>query len=95
MAWIEKLLQTPIDDYRKHARDLILLPYLVVRGGMTDENQISDIIMQWAEKCRELRRLDPSKYEFEKRIRSRTYEVMQDRIPPMRWETRREKSCIV
>ena len=34
---IEKLLQqTPIDDYRKRARDLILIPYLVVRRGMID-----------------------------------------------------------
>ncbi len=29
--WIEKLLDTPIDDYRKRSRDLIIIPYLVVR----------------------------------------------------------------
>jgi hypothetical protein len=27
VAWIEKLLQTPIDDYRKTAVSLILAPY--------------------------------------------------------------------
>jgi Primase X len=27
--WIEKLLQTPIDDYRKNAVSLILVPYLI------------------------------------------------------------------
>jgi len=33
IEWIETLLQTPIDDYRKHTRDLIVVPYLVVRRG--------------------------------------------------------------
>jgi hypothetical protein len=27
IPWIEKLLQTPIDDYRKNAVNLILAPY--------------------------------------------------------------------
>jgi hypothetical protein len=92
IPWIEKLLQTPIDDFRKHARDLILVPYLVVRRGMTDEAQISDTIMQWADKCAALKRLEPSRHEFNKRIHSRIYEVVQDRIPPMRFETLKEKN---
>ncbi|MFL6364896.1 MAG: hypothetical protein ACJ719_06790 [Nitrososphaeraceae archaeon] len=29
IPWIEKLLQTPIDDYRKNAVNLILAPYLI------------------------------------------------------------------
>jgi hypothetical protein len=29
ISWIEKLLQTPIDDYRKNAVNLILAPYLI------------------------------------------------------------------
>ena len=29
ISWIEKLLDTPIDDYRKSAVGLILAPYLV------------------------------------------------------------------
>lgn len=85
--WIETLLQTPIDDYRKHSRDLILVPYLVVRRGMTDPNQIIGIVMQWADRCAELRSLDPSRREFEKKLESRVEEVMQNRIPPMRWDT--------
>ena len=90
VTWIEKLLQTPIDDYCKRARNLILVPYLVVRRGMTDETKISDTIMQWVYKCGELRRLDPSKREFDKLIQSRTYEVMQSIIPPMQLETLKE-----
>jgi hypothetical protein len=29
VTWIEKLLETPIDDYRKNAINLILAPYLI------------------------------------------------------------------
>jgi hypothetical protein len=29
IPWIEKLLQTTIDDYRKNAVNLILAPYLI------------------------------------------------------------------
>jgi hypothetical protein len=45
--WIEKLLVTAIDDYRKRARDLMLVPYLVIQKGMTDEDQLCGIVMKW------------------------------------------------
>jgi hypothetical protein len=90
--WIEKLLQTPIDDYRKCARDLILVPYLVLRKDVTYPAQVSDIVMSWADKCAELRSLDPSRREFEHKIWSRTHEVMHDRIPPMKFSTLKEKN---
>nr|MDQ3852746.1 hypothetical protein [Thermoproteota archaeon] len=76
IAWIEKLFQTYIDDYRKRARDLILVPYLVVRRGITDEEQIENIVMEWADSCAELRRLEPSRYEFVAKVRSRIYSCM-------------------
>lgn len=92
--WIEKLLHTPIDDFRKRSRGLILVPYLVVRRGMTDVDQIHDIVMQWADKCAQLYRLEPSRHEYSNRVRSRIHEVMQSnpRIPPMRLETLKEKN---
>jgi hypothetical protein len=89
--WIERLLQTPIEDYRKHARDLILVPYLVVQRGLTND-QIYNIVMEWADKCGELRRLDPSRHEFAAKVRSRTYEVMQSKIPSMSWSTLEERN---
>lgn len=64
----------------------------MVIGGMTDETQIIDIVMQWADKCAELRRLDPFRREFAKEVRYRVYEVMQDRIPNMSW-SRLQKEC--
>ncbi len=93
VEWIEKLLlQTRIDDHRKYVRDLILVPYLVLRRGMIDEAQIENIVMQWADKCARLQRLDPSRREFVKEVRSRIYEVKRDRIPPMRLETLKENN---
>lgn len=92
IAWVEKLLQTPIGDYRKHTRDLILVPYLIVRRGMTDIDQIQNIVMKWADKCAGLRTLDPSRREFEKELRSRIYEVMEERIPHMGLEALKEKN---
>jgi hypothetical protein len=92
IAWIEKLIQTPIVDYRKHAANLIIIPYLVVCRGMCDRNEIHDVIMNWANRCAELRRLDPSRHEFSVRVRSRIDEVLRDRIPPMTSDTLKEKN---
>jgi hypothetical protein len=55
--WIEKLLQTPIDDHRKFAVWRVLVPYLInIRGLCVDE--ANDIILRWLDKCRSLRQLD-------------------------------------
>lgn len=44
---IEKLIQTPIADYRKHAANLIVIPYLVVSRGMADREEIHELVMKW------------------------------------------------
>jgi hypothetical protein len=90
--WIEKLLQTPIEDYRKNARDLIIIPYLIVRRGMTDQAQILDTVMKWADKCAELKRLEPSRHEFAAKVQSRIREVMRDRVSQMKLATLKEKN---
>ena len=86
VPWIEKLIQRPIDDYRKHARDLILIPYLVVSRGLNPD-EVYNIVMEWADKCDKLNRLQPSRREFEKEIYGRIREVMRDRVPHMRLDT--------
>ena len=45
-----------------------------------------------ADKCAELRKLEPLRREYEKETRSRFYEVMQYRIPPVRLETLKERN---
>jgi hypothetical protein len=65
ISWIEKLLQTPIDDYRKNAVNLILAPYLInVKRLPYDAALI--IINTWLSKCGKLRQLDQN---FEYMIR--------------------------
>jgi hypothetical protein len=59
---------------------------------MTDREEIQDIVMRWADKCAELRRLDPSRRDLSFRFRSRIDEVMKDRIPPMTFEKLKEKN---
>src|SRR4029079_7242676 len=57
LGWIEMLLETPIDDYRKNAISLILAPYLV----NIKELSYSDAFLikkNWLSKCSELRYLD-------------------------------------
>jgi hypothetical protein len=80
--WIEKLLQTPIADYRRTARDLILIPYLIIRRGFGPK-ETYDIVMDWADRCSELRHLQPSRHVYETRVRTRIKEVVQHKIPPM------------
>jgi Primase X len=55
--WVEKLLQTPIDDYRKMAVWHILVPYLINIRQLSDDNA-NETIWIWLDKCRRLRRLD-------------------------------------
>jgi hypothetical protein len=57
IPWIEKLLQTPIDDYRKEAVALILAPYLI-NIKKVPYDAASNIISSWLSKCGELRQLD-------------------------------------
>ena len=57
IPWIEKLLQTPIDDYRKNAVNLILAPYLINIKKLSYDAALN-IINSWLSKCGELRQLD-------------------------------------
>jgi hypothetical protein len=57
IRWIEKLLQTPIDDYRKLVVWRILIPYLVNIKRLAGD-YANDIIQSWLDKCSFLRRLD-------------------------------------
>jgi hypothetical protein len=82
--WIEKLIDIPMADYRKNARDLILIPYLIVRRGASSK-ETYDIVMNWANKCAELRPLQPSYNAYESRVRTRIQEVLRDKVPPMTW----------
>lgn len=67
IPWIEKLLQTPIDDYRKEVIFWILVPYLCTIKDMQDD-EIHRVVDEWLDKCEELRGLEPSRRDFARRI---------------------------
>ena len=57
--WIEKLLHTPTDDYRKSVVSLILGPYLINIKKLSYDDALN-IINTWLSKCSKLRQLDCS-----------------------------------
>ena len=57
MPWIEKLLQTPIENYRKTVVWRILAPYLINVRKLSYKEGFS-IIKEWLDKCNNLKKLD-------------------------------------
>jgi hypothetical protein len=57
IKWIERLLQTPMDDKRYFCLWKILIPYLVNIKGLSDYIDIYNILIKWLDMCNELRRL--------------------------------------
>ena len=57
IKWIEKILKTPLDDYRKTITNLVLAPYLVNIRQLPFEES-SSIIENWLLECRTERQLD-------------------------------------
>jgi hypothetical protein len=86
--WIETLLQTPIEDYRKNAIALILAPYLINIRKISYDDAFS-IIKEWLMKCNELRHLDSN---FDHRIKSSLYTAMRKQTLPMRLDTLQNKN---
>jgi Primase X len=65
IAWIEKLLQTPIDDYRKNAVNLVLAPYLINIKKVSYDDALNTI-NNWLSRCGKLR---PSDQNFDYTVR--------------------------
>jgi hypothetical protein len=63
IEWIEKLLQTPIEDDRKYCLWRIIGPYLLNVKNLS-ELQASKMMGDWLDKCNKVRRLD-----FEPRLK--------------------------
>ena len=78
--WIEnKVLQTPLQDYRKLAVGLILAPYLVVIKKLTYEESYK-IINEWLMKCNSVKKLDfDPKYLINNNIKTSAKKL----IPPI------------
>ena len=88
ILWIEKLLQTPIDDYRKNAISLILSTYLVNIKKKSYEESFN-IIKDWLDRCDNLQRID---FNVHTLLKYSLDTALKNRIPPMRLETLKEKN---
>jgi hypothetical protein len=91
IQWIERLLQTPIEDYRKNAVSLILGPYLInIRKSSYAD--AFDIIEGWLNKCANLRVLD---FNLNYRLKYDLNNAMKKGIPPMKFDTLKQKNRLV
>ncbi|MFZ0514567.1 MAG: DNA primase noncatalytic subunit PriX [Candidatus Nitrosopolaris sp.] len=86
--WIEKLLQTPIADYRKNAINLILAPYLVNIKKYSYEESFA-AIKEWLNKCATIRRFDSN---FNSRIKYALEIAMKNGTRPLKAETLKIKN---
>jgi hypothetical protein len=88
IAWIEKLLQTPIDDYRKNAVNLILAPYLINVRKVSYDVALN-IINSWLGKCGKLRQLDQ---DFNYMVRYALKYCAKNGNRPLKLETLKTKN---
>ena len=81
--WIEKLLNTPISDFRKNATSLIVAPYLVNIKKLSYQ-QSFDILTDWLQKCNSFKKLD---FNPNYLVKYALTTAIQKRIPPMKLVT--------
>jgi len=77
--YIDRLLQTPLDDFRKRAIDQLLTPFLITVKGMSDETA-RQIMMNWLLQCDKLRPLD---FDPDYRVRSKIIDVKSTGFLPL------------
>jgi hypothetical protein len=83
IIWVEKLLNTPISDFRKNATNLILAPYLVNIKKLSYQ-QSFDILTEWLKKCNSFKKLD---FNSDYLVKYALNTAIQKRIPPMKLVT--------
>lgn len=92
ILYVEKLLSMGIEDYRKNAISLIIVPYFVNVICLSDEESYGRI-REWILKCHDIKPLEPSVLHFENLIRSEINRVKRTRIKPLKFkETLQYKS---
>jgi hypothetical protein len=77
--YIDKLLQTPLDDFRKRGIDLLLAHFLITIKGMPPD-AAERIILNWLDRCSSLRRLD---FDAVERVQSKILDVKTTNFLPL------------
>jgi hypothetical protein len=89
LPWIDKLLQTSVDDSRKNLLYWVLAPYLMTIRGL-DYDKAYSILEGWLERCNDVRRLEPDWTSFRYRIRYCLDTAEEQERKPIRFETFKE-----
>jgi hypothetical protein len=87
ISWVERLLQTPLQDHRKYCIWRILVPYLLNIRKLS-EQETTYIIKDWLNQCNRLRRLD---FNYGQRIKE-GIEGAAEGYLPISWEKLREEN---
>jgi hypothetical protein len=88
IGWIERLLQTPIEDYRKNAISLILAPYLITIRKYSYEQAFA-VIKEWLNKYDTIKRLHSN---FNPRIKYSLEIALKDGYRPLKSGTLKIKN---
>jgi hypothetical protein len=88
IPWIEKLLQTSIEDGRKMTINLILSPYLIVIKKISYEEAYTKI-KKWVDECNKKRRLD---FNENCLIKNALILSLNKKIPPIKFKTIKERN---
>lgn len=88
IPWIELLLQTPLEDYRKNALSLILAPYLTNIKKLSYDEAFK-IMEDWLDKCHSIKRLDSN---FNYRLKYALENSIKNGYLPMKLETLKQKN---
>jgi hypothetical protein len=86
IGWIDKLLQTGVEDNRKNLLFWVLAPYLITIRGL-DYNIACNILYAWLDKCEYARRLEPDKHAFWNRIEYSLNAAQKQERRPIKFET--------
>ncbi len=87
--WVDRLLQTPVEDGRKNLMFWVLAPYLITVRGL-DYDRAYHILEAWLDKCDNVKRLEPGWTHFRYRIRYCLDTAEDQERKPIRFDTFKE-----
>jgi Primase X len=85
ISYVEKLLDTGIEDYRKNAISLILAPYFVNILKLSDEESFNKI-KDWVLKCNDVKSLNPSIRDFDNIIKNSINRARITGVKPLKFK---------
>ena len=91
IKWIESLLKTPLDDYRKTIVNLVLTPYLVNIQQLPYDKAF-EIINNWLQCCAAIRKLD---FNANYLVNAALINAKKSSFKPMRLDRLRQRNFVV